>query len=126
MRFFHCIRKVYVLSRSPSEDSYSQWMIFDVDTQNWMVFTNDLDFVTNCCYGSMLTIRNVHYYFNNDITGVEIPWLNKPIYRILDNGTSIDLEREIPFAKEYWAGEVEELSIVQAPFYQRFYEEVQS
>ena len=101
-------------------------MIFDVDTQNWMVFTNDLDFVTNCCLGSMLTIRNVHYYFNNDITGVEILWLNKPIYRILDNGTSIDLESEIPFAKEYWAGKVEELSILQVPFYQRFYEEVKS
>ena len=124
MKVFLCIRKVYVLSYT--EDWYSQWMIFDIDTQNWMVFTNDLNFVTNCCYGSILTMRNVHYYFNNDITGVEIPWLNKPIYRILDNGTSIDLEREIPFAKEYCAGEVEELSIVQAPFYQRFYEEVQS
>ena len=48
---------------------------------------------------------------------IEIPWLNPPIYRILDDGTSIDLESEIPFAKEYWAakadnpnGEVEELS----------------
>ena len=82
-------------------------------------------------------MRNVHYYFNNDITGVEIPWLNKPIYRILDNGTSIDLEREIPFAKEYWAanGKIQDCSwyymqapqdwswsSVQAPFYQRFYE----
>ena len=128
MSVFLCIRKVYVLSRSPSEDSYSQWMIFDIDTQNWMVFTNDLNFVTNCCYGSILTMRNVHYYFNNDITGVEIPWLNKPIYRILDNGTSIDLESEIPFAKEYWAAKADnpngelEWTIVQAPFYQRFYE----
>ena len=128
MSVFLCIRKVYVLSRSPSEDSYSQWMIFDVDTQNWMVFTNDLNFVTNCCYGSILTMRNVHYYFNNDITGVEIPWLNKPIYRILDNGTSIDLETEVPFAKEYLAAKADnpngelEWTIVQAPFYQRFYE----
>ena len=131
MRVFLCIRKVYVLSAS--EDSYSQWMIFDIDTQNWTFFTNDLDFVFRCCYGNMLTIRNVHYYFNNDIAGVDIPWLNKPIYRILNNGTSIDLESKIPFAKEYWAakadnpnGEVEEFTIVQAPFYQRFYEEVQS
>ena len=130
MKVFLCIRKVYVLSYT--EDWYSQWMIFDIDTQNWMVFTNDLNFVTNCCYGSILTMRNVHYYFNNDITGVEIPWLNKPIYRILDNGTSIDLESEIPFAKdkEYWAakaenpnGEVKDLTIAQAPFYQRFYED---
>ena len=130
MKLFLGIRKVYVLSYT--EDLYSQWMIFDIDTQNWTSFTNDLDFVFRCCYGSMLTIRNVHYYFNNDVTGVEIPWLNKPIYRILDNGTSIDLESEIPFAKEYWAlkadnpdGEVEEFTIVQATFYQRFYEEVQ-
>ena len=102
-------------------------MIFDIDTQNWTFFTNDLDFVFRCCYGSMLTIRNVHYYFNNDVTGVEIPWLNKPIYRILDNGTSIDLESEIPFAKEYLANdEVEEFFFSQAPFYQRFYEEVQN
>ena len=130
MRVFLCIRKVYVLSSS--EVSYSQWMIFDIDTQNWTFFTNDLDFVFRCCYGNMLTIRNVHYYFNNDITGVEIPWLNKPIYRILDNGTSIDLESEIPIAKQYLAamenpnGEPDILSIVQAPFYQRFYEEVQN
>ena len=73
----------------------------------------------------MLTVRNVHYYFNNDIAGVVIPGLNKSIYRILDNGTSIDLGSEIPFAKEYLAnGEVEELFFSQAPFYQRFYEEV--
>ena len=52
------------------------------------------------------------------------------VYRILDNGTSIDLESEIPFAKEYWAakaenpnGEVKDLTIAQAPFYQRFYED---
>ena len=92
-------------------------MIFDFDTQNWMFFTNDLNFVFHCCYGSMLTIRNFHYYSNNDMARIEIPWLNPPIYRILNGGTSIDLESEIPFAKEYWAakadnpnGEVEELS----------------
>ena len=110
-------------------------MIFDIDSQNWTFFTNDLNFVFRCCYGIMLTIRNVHYYFNNDPARIEIPELNlnQPIYRILDNGTSIDLQSEIPFAKEYWEakaenpdGEVEELSVVQAPFYQRFYEEVQS
>ena len=68
------------------------------------------------------------YYFAQDCNNRSpgLSWFKGPIYRILDNGTSIDLEREIPFAKEYWAGEVEELSIVQAPFYQRFYEEVQS
>ena len=56
------------------------------------------------------------------------------MYRILDNGTSIDLEiSEIPFAKEYWASwainednpsirHYDFLSIVLAPFYQRFYE----
>ena len=55
-----------------------------------------------------------------------IPWFKRPISRILDNGTLIDLEREIPFAKEYLAanGEIKDLSLsfVQAPFYQRFYE----
>ena len=68
------------------------------------------------------------YYFaqdcNNGFAGYA--WFKGPIYRILDNGTSIDLEREIPFAKEYWAanGEIKDLSLsfVQAPFYQRFYE----
>jgi hypothetical protein len=42
------------------------------------------------------------------------------------------LESEIPIAKQYLAamedpnGILEDLSIVQAPFYQRFYEEVQN
>ena len=70
------------------------------------------------------------YYFtqncNNDVAGQLIPWFQRPVYRILDNGTSIDLKREIPFAKEYWAGDgdITDLSwsFVQAPFYQRFYE----
>jgi hypothetical protein len=70
------------------------------------------------------------YYFaqdcSNDVAGHLIPWFKRPIYRILDNGTSIDLELEIPFAEEYWAakGKIEDLSwsYVQAPFYQRFYE----
>ena len=79
------------------------------------------------------------YYFaqdcNNGFAGHS--WFKGPIYRILDNGTSIDLEREIPFAKEYWAanGKIQDCSwyymqapqdwswsFVQAPFYQRFYE----
>ena len=111
---------------STSENLHSQWMIFDIDTQDWTFFTNDLSFVIRCCYGSILTIRNVHYYFNNDVGGVCIPWLNKPIYRILDNGTSIDLESEIPFAWTISAGnslcEGEDLSFVQATFYQRFHE----
>ena len=124
MRVFLCIRKVYVLSKTDNAESH--WMIFDINTQHWTFFMNDLSFVFDCCYGNMLTLRNVHYYFNNDVGGVTIPWLNKPIYRILDNGTSIDLESEIPFAWTNSYGEGEDLSIVQAPFYQRFYEEVQS
>ena len=79
------------------------------------------------------------YYFaqdcNNGFAGHS--WFKGPIYRILDNGTSIDLEREIPFAKEYWVanGIIQDWSwcnvqapqdwswsFVQAPFYQRFYE----
>ena len=113
---------------SADDDFDSHWMIFDTATQHWSFFMNDLSFVANCCDGSILTIRNVHYYFNNDVrdkNGLS------PMYRILDNGTSIDLESEIPFAKEYWAsktenpnGQVEEFFIVQAPFYQRFYEDV--
>ena len=119
-------------------------MIFDIETQHWTVFISDLNFVLRCCYGSILTIRNIHYYFNNDIVGsspsidpIVKAALLSPIYRILDNGTSIDLESEIPFAKEYWAanGIIQDWSwcnvqapqdwswsSVQAPFYQRFYE----
>ena len=121
------------MSAAAADDFASHWMIFDVATQHWTFFMNDLSFVANCCDGSILTIRNVHYYFNNDVrdeTGLS------PMYRILDNGTSIDLEiSEIPFAKKYWASWLinEEdpsirhysfLSIVLAPFYQRFYEDV--
>ena len=63
---------------------------------------------------------------DNELHGHVNVWFKGSIYRILDNGTSIDLEREIPFAKEYWAGDVDftdlSWSFVQAPFYQRFYE----
>ena len=138
MRVFLCIRKVYVLSKT--DNSESHWMIFDIETQHWTVFISDLNFVLRCCYGSLLTIRNIHYYFNNDIVGsspiidpIVRADLLSPIYRILDNGTSIDLESEIPIAKQYLAamenpnGIAEDiLNIVQAPFYQRFYEEVQN
>ena len=85
------------------------------------------------------------YYFaqecDNEEHGHVNAWFKGSIYRILDNGTSIDLEREIPFAKEYWAanGKIQDCfwyfvqppqdtglhwswSFVQAPFYQRFYE----
>ena len=81
-----------------------------------------------------MTIRNIHYYFHNEPDGLSGL---SPYYRILDNGTSIDLKiSDIPFAKELEAareksqanpnGEPDVLSIVQAPFYQRFYEEVQN
>ena len=121
------------MSASVPDDWASHWMIFDIATQHWTFFMNDLSFVANCCDGSILTIRNVHYYFNNDVqdqNGLS------PIYRILDNGTSIDLEiSEVPFAKEYWASwptneenpsirRFSFMSIVLAPFYQRFYEDV--
>ena len=118
---------------SADDNFASHWMIFDIATQHWTFFMNDLRFVYNCCSGSILTIRNVHYYFDNDVGGSNEL---SPIYRILDNGTSIDLEiSEIPFAKEYWASwSINEedpsvqrysfMSIVLAPFYQRFYEDV--
>ena len=124
------------MSRAAADKAYnwaSHWMIFDIATQHWTFFMNDLSFVTNCCRGSILTVRNVHYYFNNDVGGSNGL---SPIYRILDNGTSIDLEiSEIPFAKEYsasWTINEEDpsirlysfMSIVLAPFYQRFYEDV--
>ena len=136
MKVFLCIRKVYVLAAGNYWQSY--WMIFDVATQFWTFSPNDLEGLEiNCCPGRILTIRNIHYYFNNDIVGsspsidpIVKAALLSPIYRILDNGTSIDLESEIPFAKEYWAekaenpnGEVKDLTIAQAPFYQRFYED---
>ena len=87
---------------------------------------NDLSFVYNCCYGNMLTLRNVHYYFNNGSPGRSNQL--SPIYRILDNGTSIDFGLiKSQFFEEYLAAsgiDVGFLSIVQAPFYQRFYEDV--
>ena len=64
--FFHeitvflCIRKVYVLSRNENYESH--WMTFDIDTQHWKVFNNDL---SSRCYGSILNIRNVHYFFSD-------------------------------------------------------------
>ena len=141
MRVFLSIRKVYVLSKTDNAESH--WMIFDIETQQWTVLINDLSFVVHCCYGSLLTIRNIHYYFNNDVTGssplihpIDKAKLLSPIYRILDNGTSIDLESKIPIAKQYLSAMENsngipqdlsaDLSIVQAPFYQRFYEEVQN
>ena len=124
------------MSRAAADKDYnwaSHWMIFDIATQHWTFFMNDLSFVINCCSGSILTVRNVHYYFNNDVGGSNGL---SPIYRILDNGTSIDLEiSKIPFAKEYsasWQIYEEDpsirlysfMSIVLAPFYQRVYEDV--
>ena len=101
-------------------------MIFDIATQHWTFFMNDLSFVYNCCYGNMLTLRNVHYYFNNGSPGRSNQL--SPIYRILDNGTSIDLGLiKSQFFEEYLAAsgiDIGFLSIVQAPFYQRFYEDV--
>ena len=108
-------------------------MVFDIATQHWTFFMNDLSFELGCCYGNMLTLRNVHYYFNNGSPGSS---RLSPIYRILDNGTSIDLGiSKSQFYEEYWAahlpsGELPNgmdigfVSIVQAPFYQRFYEDV--
>ena len=107
-------------------------MIFDIATQHWTFFMNDLNFEYSCCYGNMLTLRNVHYYFNNGIPGSSGL---SPIYRILDNGTSIDLGISNQFYEEYWAAvararaspnnvDIGFLSIVQAPFYQRFYGDV--
>ncbi len=110
-------------------------MIFDIATQNWTFSMNDLSFVRNCCYGNLLTLRNVHYYFSNDVRGLSGL---SPIYKILDNGTSIDLGiSKSQFDEEYWAAravsdlhpngiDVGFISIVQAPFYQRFYEDVQT
>ena len=116
------------MSAAAADNWASHWMIFDIATQHWTFFMNDLSFVRNCCYGSILTIRNVHYYFNNDVGGSNGL---RPMYRILDNGTSIDLEiSEIPFASLSINAEDPSIrqysfeSIVLAPFYQRFYEDV--
>jgi hypothetical protein len=120
---------------SADDNFESHWMIFDINTQHWTFFMNDLSFVFDCCYGNMLTLRNVHYYFNNGVPGSD----RSPIHRILDNGTSIDLGiSESQFYEEYLAAvaisnlhpngidslDIGFLSIVQAPFYQRFYEDV--
>ena len=119
---------------SADDNFESHWMIFDINTQHWTFFMNDLSFVFDCCYGNMLTLRNVHYYFNNGSPGRSNQL--SPIYRILDNGTSIDLGiSKSQFYEEYWAAraisdlhpdgkDIGFLSIVQAPFYQRFYEDV--
>ena len=132
MKLFLCIRKVYVLAADKYWQSY--WMIFDIPTQFWTVFNNDLKGLDiNCCPGRILTIRNIHYYFHNEPDGVSGL---SPYYRILDNGTSIDLKiSDIPFAKELEAAREKSqanpngegygfLSIELAPFYQRFYEDV--
>ena len=132
MKIFLCIRKVYVLAADKYWQSY--WMIFDIATQFWTIFPNDLEGLDiNCCPGRILTIRNIHYYFHNEPDGVSGL---SPYYRILDNGTSIDLKiSDIPFAKELEAAREKSqanpngegygfLSIELAPFYQRFYEDV--
>ena len=132
MKIFLCIRKVYVLAADKYWQSY--WMIFDIATQFWTIFLNDLEGLDiNCCPGRILTIRNIHYYFHNEPDGVSGL---SPYYRILDNGTAIDLKiSEIPFAKELEAAREKSeangngdgygfLSIELAPFYQRFYEDV--
>ena len=131
MKVFLCIRKVYVLAVDKYWQNY--WMIFDIGTQFWTVFPNDLNFIVNCCSGRVLTIRNLHYYFHNEPDGSSEL---SPYYRILDNGSSIELKiSDIPFAKELEAAREKSqanpngegygfLSIELAPFYQRFYEDV--
>ena len=131
MKVFLCNRKVYVLAAGKYWQSW--WMILDIATNFWTVFPNDLNFITNCCPGRILTIRNVHYYFHNEPDGSSEL---SPYYRILDNGTAIDLKiSEIPFAKELEAAKNKSeangngvgygfLNIELAPFYQRFYEDV--
>ena len=132
MKVFLCIRKVYVLAAGNHWQSY--WMIFDVATQFWTFSPNNLEGLEiNCCPGRILTIRNIHYYFHNEPDGASGL---SPYYRILDNGTSIDLKIiDIPFAKELEAAHKKSqanpngegygfLSIELAPFYQRFYEDV--
>jgi hypothetical protein len=119
------------LSRLSEDDNFdSHLMIFDTATQHWTFFMNDLNFVYGCCYGNMLTLRNVHYYFDNNLFGSSG---RSHMYRILINGTSIDLGiSKSPFYEEYIniqhqhpnGIDVGFLSIVQAPFYQRFYEDV--
>ena len=118
-----------------ADDNFdSHWMIFDIAAQHWTFFMNDLNFGTSCCYGNMLTLRNVHYYFSNGVpdgsTGLS------SIYRVLDNGTSIDLGiSKSQFHEEYLAAvaraisdgvnvDIGFISITQAPFYQRFYGDV--
>ena len=130
-KVFFNIRKVYVLGADKDWQSY--WMIFDIGTQFWTIFPNDLNSIVNCCPGRVLTIRNFHYYFHNEPDGSSGL---SPYYRILDNGTTIDLKiSEIPFSKELEAarekseanGNVDGygfLSIELAPFYQRFYADV--
>ena len=130
-----------------ADDNFdSHWMIFDITAQHWTFFMNDLNFGTSCCYGNMLTLRNVHYYFHNGVPGSNVHYYfhngvlgsseTRPIYKILDNGTSIDLGiSKSQFNEEYLAAvaransdegnvDIGFLSIVQAPFYQRFYGDV--
>ena len=95
-------------------------MIFDIKTQDWAVHANKLNFVMNCCTGSILTIRGFHYFFYqlfyiNDYS-------NPIISRILEDGTVLDLKiAKPPFEENY-----EEFggSYILAPFYQRFYKRI--
>ena len=54
-------------------------MTFDIDTQHWKVFNNDPNFF---CYGSQLTIRNVHYFFTDMCKKVLITTYKK-VHKIL-------------------------------------------
>ena len=104
---------------STPDDSESYWMIFDISTQNWAVYPNQVDFGYNCCRGNVITVRGFHYFFHQ----LEYSFVDsRPINKILENGTMVDLYMDRPFEKEYEVLMIAEGKFALAPFYQRFIE----
>ena len=93
-------------------------MIFDIKTQDWAVHANKLNFVMNCCTGSIITIRGFHYFFYQLFS--KDPFIEGPIIsRILANGTVVDLKVAKPPFEDHFNGDGGSFKV--APFYQRFY-----
>ena len=107
---------------STNTDFNSHWMIFDVFSQKWTVHEIELSLALNCCYGSIVTLRGLQYFFHQLSYYLDPYDKSTPIIsRILKNGTIIDLKlTNPPFEKEFESYDL--LHIKVAPFYQRFYQ----
>ena len=121
IRFVPSSRKVYVLSTT--DEFKSHWMIFDVHSQIWTVYANEISFIWNCCSGSIVTLRGFHLFFHQLAYIIAPDDDSSPIIsKILGNGTVVDLKMiKPPFEKEFEENPDGAESIKIVPFYQRFY-----